>query len=208
VHAAISEQAARLKRIRRHAHPGGTFPGFALAAVAWTAAVALSATQETARDAGWRSDLRFLVAEAQRVHAGPARPAHSRPFLTAAARLADWIPVLSDRRIVVGVQRLPVMLGDGHSLVYPIPSARAPFAMLPIDVYLFADGFVVTDAPAGVRELIGGRITHIGGRPIDRLLHDLEPFVSRDNAMGDQGVCRTLPHRTGLSRSAGRRARP
>jgi hypothetical protein len=136
------------------------------------------------RVVGWRSDLQLLVAEAQRRHAGPARPAFSPRFTAAAARLSGQIPGLPDRRVAVEFQRLLAMLGDGHSLVYPMPSARVSFAMLPVDVYVFADGVIVTDAPPNLRELIGSRITHIGGRRIEVLLRDLEPLVSRDNAMG------------------------
>src|SRR5512145_1811585 len=75
--------------------------------------------QERASDrvAGWRGDLDYLVAEARRVHASPARPAHSRAFTQAAANLSQRIPDLSDRRIVVELQRLLAMLGDGHSIV-------------------------------------------------------------------------------------------
>jgi hypothetical protein len=99
-------------------------------------------------------------------------------------RLIDQVPALSDSRIVVELQRLLALLGDGHSLVYPMPTARMPFTMLPIDVYLFSDGLFVVDAPEGLRALIGARITHIGDRKTEDLLRDLEPFVSRDNAMG------------------------
>lgn len=138
----------------------------------------------THRVAGWRADVKFLVAEAQKVHAGPTRPARSSRFVEAAASLAAQIPQLPDRRIVVEIQKLLAMLGDGHSLVYPIASSRAPFTMLPVDVYLFADGLFVVDGPRELRGLVGSRITHIGGRRTEAVVRGLEPFVSRDNLMG------------------------
>jgi hypothetical protein len=90
--------------------------------------------------AGWRADIDHLVAEARRQHAGPARPAHSAEFARAADALKRRIPRLPDRLVVVELQQLLALLPDGHSLVYPAPTPRVPFAMLPIDVYLFRDG--------------------------------------------------------------------
>lgn len=145
------------------------------------------------RVTGWRSDIAHLVAEARRVHAGPARPAHSVEFATAAASLSDRIPDLPDRRVVVELQRLLAMLGDGHSLVYPMPTPRAPFAMLPVDLYLFDDGLFVVDAAGSARRLIGSRVVRFGTRAADDVLRDLAPFVSRDNAMAFKSFATLYP---------------
>lgn len=133
---------------------------------------------------GWRGDLELLVSEARRVHAGPARPAHGPAFTEAAADLAKRIPELPDRRIVVELQRLLALLGDGHSLVYPAPSPHASFSMLPIDLYWFEDGLFIVDAAAPAQDLIGSRILAFGPRKTEEVLRDLEPYVSRDNSMG------------------------
>ena len=73
-----------------------------------------------------------LVAEARRVHAGPSRPAHSSAFADAASRIVARVGELQDHQIAVEIQRLMAMLGDGHSLLYPMPSernARTPAVM-------------------------------------------------------------------------------
>lgn len=147
----------------------------------------MTTTQSPTQDArivGWRSDIDHLVAEAKRQHAGPARPAHSAEFSSAAARLKQRVPTLPDRLVVVELQRLLAMLRDGHSLVYPAPTARAPFAMLPIDLYVFSDGVYVVDAMPQHRALIGSRVARIGGKSAEELLRALPPYVSRDNDMG------------------------
>ncbi|MGH7497214.1 MAG: hypothetical protein ACREOO_33100 [bacterium] len=158
----------------------------AMAALAGVMASMAACRQKSAPDrvAGWRGDLDFLVAEARRVHAGPTRPAHSRAFTQAAADLSQRIPDLSDRRIMVEVQRLLAMLGDGHSIVYAMPIPRVSFAMLPVDLYLFSDGLFIIAGTGPAQELSGSRIVRFGARTTEEILAAMEPFVSRDNAMG------------------------
>jgi hypothetical protein len=139
------------------------------------------------RVAGWRGDIEQLVAEARRVHAGPSRPAHGPEFASAAAELARRLPDLPDHRIAVEIQRLLALLGDGHSLVYAMPSPRASFAMLPIDLHLFEDGLFIVDADGPARELVGSQITHFGDLTTAEALRRMEPYVSRDNTMAFKG---------------------
>jgi hypothetical protein len=136
------------------------------------------------RVAGWRRDIDHLIAEARRVHAGPARPAHGRLFGDAAATLARRIPELSDRRIAVEIQRLMAILGDGHSVLYATPSRRVAFGMLPVELYLFDDGLFIVDGTGGSAPLIGAQVVRFGARPTADVVGDMTPFVSRDNAMG------------------------
>src|SRR5512145_3425715 len=92
---------------------------FVLLAVVAGGITSMAACQQEStsdRVAGWRGDVEYLVTEARRVHASPARPAHTPAFAQAAADLSQRIPDLSDRRIVVELQRLLAMLGDGHSI--------------------------------------------------------------------------------------------
>jgi hypothetical protein len=155
-----------------------------VAATAAAAAVASIATRrQTDRVAGWRSDLDFLASEARRLHAGPSRPAHSPAFADALADLSRRIPDLSDGRMVVEIQRLLAMLGDGHSVVYPMPGPREPFAMLPVDLYLFDDGLFVADGTGPATELVGSRVARFGSRSTEDVLREMEPYVSRDNAV-------------------------
>jgi len=158
----------------------------AVAAIAGVIASMAACQQESAPDrvAGWRGDLEYLVAEARRVHAGPTRPAHAPEFAQAAAELSQRIPNLPDRRIVVEFQRLLAMLGDGHSIMYPMPAPRASFAMLPLDLYRFDDGLFIIDCVGSAQELIGSRIVRFGSRTTEEILDQMEPFVSRDNTMG------------------------
>ena len=127
------------------------------------------------------------MAEARRVHAGPSRPADRPEFARAAVELERRLPDLPDHRIAVEIQRLLALLGDGHSMLYAMPSPRVSFAMLPIDLYLFEDGLFVVDAQGSANDLVGSRITRFGDLMTAETLRRMEPYVSRDNAMAFKG---------------------
>lgn len=133
---------------------------------------------------GWRADIALVVATAQRTHAGPTRPAHGPAFTGAADALAARVPTTDDARLAVELQRLLARLGDGHSLVYPAPGPRVGFPALPIDLWRFEDGLVVTDGSGDGAALVGARLAAIGGVPVDTLLARMAPYVSRDNDIG------------------------
>jgi hypothetical protein len=144
----------------------------------------LAIPQDTAnRAAGWRSDLQVLLREARRVHAGPTKPAHRPGFQQAVTALSRRVPGVTDERLVAEVQRVMAMLGDGHSLVYMMSTPRVSLTMLPVDLYWFAEGVYVIGGVGEGATLIGNRVVRIGGRPVEDLLREIEPYVSRDNAM-------------------------
>jgi hypothetical protein len=159
---------------------------FVLVTLGVIAGAMAACQQESApeRIAGWRGDLEYLISEARQVHASPTRPAHAPEFAQAAADLSQRIPDLSDRRIAVELQRLLAMLGDGHSIVYAMPIPRVSFSMLPVDLYLFSDGLFIIAGAGPAQELSGSRIVRFGTRTTEEILEAMEPFVSRDNAMG------------------------
>lgn len=149
--------------------------------------------QAASRDAGWRADLDTLLAVARRVHASPQRPAHSADFAQAAAELRERVPALPDHRIAVEIQRLLAMLGDGHSLVYPMPSPRVSLGMLPIEVYLFEDGLYIVDGLGPARDLVGSRIRRFGSLATEEVLRRMERYVSRDNPIGLKAFASLYP---------------
>ena len=138
---------------------------------------------EIERVAGWGIDLDHLVAEAQRLHPDPDRPAFSDEFLSLAASLRTRIPFLTNEAIVVEMQRLVARLGDGHSAIHPTPTAKVQLVMLPVDFYLFSDGLFIIGGSGDAARYIGGRVLQIGSRPIDAVIADAADLISADNAM-------------------------
>jgi len=145
-------------------------------------------TAQLSRDDGWRLDLDHYAAEVRRMCANPEAP-HMRPeFAAALASLRGRVAELGDAAIALELQKITVLLGDGHSTIYMVGTPRLALPVLPITTYFFAEGLFVVDSGVGGRgpgaELIGHEIVSIGGMRAAELLAALAPYVSRDNAMG------------------------
>lgn len=142
--------------------------------------------RELTRVEGWRHDVDYLVEEARRLHTAPDRTAFSTAFDSAAARLKERIPELSNDRIVQELSRLMTLLGDGHSGIYgPGPDSPLEFdaGSLPLLFYGFEDGLFVVDAMEDARRWIGYRVVRFGDRPASEVLGALDRYVHHDNAM-------------------------
>lgn len=137
------------------------------------------------RVAGWRHDLRYLVEEAHRLHAGPDRPAFSERFEALADSIHERIPALDDAEVILELHRLVTLLDDGHSAIYAfLPNRRGvTFPTLPVLFYRFADGLYVVDGEAEGEPLVGSRVVRIGPLDPDEVLRRLGAWINRDNAI-------------------------
>lgn len=138
------------------------------------------------RDAGWRSDLAYFVAEARRSHASPARPAHSPGFEARVQALHDEIPELSDDEVLVRLMELAAFLGDGHTSFFG-PSPDTPVELdrrsIPFKTYRFPSGLWVVDAADGYAPYVGSRILSFGEVGAEQVFERMAAFRGVDNAM-------------------------
>ena len=130
------------------------------------------------RDAGWRHDIAYFVAEAQRLHVSLTRRAFSTMFLRAADSLLRDVPKLSNMGITLGLAHLARQLGDGHS--YLIPQALP----VPVQFYRFSDGLFIVNASSAHADLIATRVVRIGRVSADSALRAVAATMSSDNEMG------------------------
>lgn len=137
---------------------------------------------------GWKTDLDYLISEVKRVHYRYSREPLSPEFLRAANDIRDNIPRLSDAEIVIKLQGLISLLGDGHTLIYPFGMKLGSLKRLPLGFYQFSDGLFIIDAPDEYKNLIGKKVLKFGQSDAQTVLKNLEPFVSRDNPMGIKWV--------------------
>lgn len=136
------------------------------------------------RDEGWRYDIDYLVAEARRMHSGPERPAYSSAFASAAEALKESVAGLSNDEIVVQLQRLAALLGDGHTGIYgPGSDSRLEFdrKTLPVLFRAFDEGLFIVEAEGGASRWIGSRVVAFGPRSTAEVLGDLRTRVHHDN---------------------------
>lgn len=143
--------------------------------------------RQLTRDEGWQYDLEFLLAEAKRlhgVHGGPEQPAFSARFASAVDALSARIPELTNDQIVVELQRLMALLGDGHTGMYgPGPDTPLQFEgeSLPVLFYQFEDGLHIVNALGDADRWIGARVLAFGPRSAADVLRDLSDYVHQDN---------------------------
>ena len=133
------------------------------------------------RDGGWRYDLTFLAREIKRLAYAPFAIQPEAEFDRAAAELDAAIPGLSDAQILVGMMKLVRYLDDGHARVTWPENDKNMSRMLPVDMFMFAEGLYVIGAAPGGERLLGAKVEKIGGLTIDEAMAALDPVMPRDN---------------------------
>jgi hypothetical protein len=136
------------------------------------------------------SDLRALVDGLESKHPalrGSGGAQRRKAFEARAAELGSRLHSLRPDQVEVEMAGLVASLGDGHTgLVLPT------YSVLPLELYCFGGVWYVTRVSAEYRDLLGARLTAIGGFSIEEIVSRLEPIVSHDNA---SGLASQLPYR-------------
>src|SRR5436190_13511511 len=126
-------------------------------------------------------------------------------FDSALQSIDQDLPHLRRHQVIVDLQRLAALVGDGHTNVSPWRDTSAVFQQLPVALYWFDDGIFVRATTKGQASLLGARVVRIGGIPVEGALARVRTLVSRDNEMGVRAwapVLLTMPevlHAVGLS---------
>jgi len=105
-------------------------------------------------------------------------------FDSALSSIETRLPSLARHQVIVELQKLDAMVGDGHSNVSPWRDSVIAFHTLPIALYSFEDGIIVRAADSAHANLIGARVVAINGLPIDSAIARIRPLISHDNEMG------------------------
>jgi hypothetical protein len=142
---------------------------------------AASVTPTVAPDAV-RADLDRLLEALDRTHPDAFHGIEREAFAASLDAYAEAIPDMSPEEAVVELMRVVALLSragrDGHQFALPQPGHEGP--VLPLRVYEFDEGLVITAAAPPNEGLTGATITAIGGVPVDEVLDALEPLVPRD----------------------------
>jgi hypothetical protein len=131
----------------------------------------------------WNDDVDLLARELPALHANLFHTLSHEQFDRTVADLRDRLPALARHQVVVEVMRLAAAIGDGHTCVSPWREP-AGFHTLPIGLYRFAQGYHVRAAASDQADLLGARVTHVGGTPIEAAEKLVAPLIGRDNEMG------------------------
>jgi hypothetical protein len=128
-------------------------------------------------------EIRELVRAMEEIHPDLYHATPRRRFRAEVERLAARAPKLSRPELVVGLMRIATLPGerDGHTGLFALDPAHARgLNAYPFLTYVFPDGLYVIRAPSSP-ELVGARLTAVGGMPIDQVVAKVSPLVPRDN---------------------------
>lgn len=136
------------------------------------------------RDDGWRYDLDFFATRMEQVHYDLYGVTSRENFAQAVADLKSNVPSLEDHEIVVGLQRLTAMAGDGHTGIRPRHDGRFVARRYPLDLYDYSDGLYVQAAAPELAETVGCKVISIGNASTQEAYDAITQICSVDNPMG------------------------
>jgi hypothetical protein len=150
------------------------------------------------RVTGLRADLDALLEARDTVHPDGWHGMARADWIAAADAVVARAATLTDDQALVEIVRLAAMPSwngrDGHTGIFLTPgSGIHPY---PLRMWRFSDGLVITAARAPYEDVIGSRISAIGGRPIDDVIRLVEPLSPRDN---DSTLLAFAPRYAGVS---------
>jgi hypothetical protein len=137
-------------------------------------------------------DVRELGRTIEQTHPDPFRSVSQKRFESEVNALAERAPSLSRNELLVGILRLIALLGprNGHTGLFPgDPAHTRENHLYPLRLYDFADGLFVVDAADP--SLVRSRLVAIDGKPVAKVLDQVEPLVPRDNDSNLRGLA---PH--------------
>ena len=160
------------------------FIGLFLGSVLATPSQAQSPRLDTAEVRRWREDLAYLRKEMPARHANLFHDMSRAQFDSVLGSMDARLATLARHQVIVELQKLAALVGDGHTNVGPWRDSVIAFRTLPIALYWFEEGIVVRSADSAHANLIGARIVAINNLPVDSAVARIRPLISRDNEMG------------------------
>ncbi|HSC63225.1 MAG TPA: hypothetical protein VLD35_06305 [Caldimonas sp.] len=148
----------------------------ALASAPLAAADAVAAPGSAARMAAWGEDLdvardEFLPRD--RSYSSRARADAAQRL----QRLRERIGRLDDVEIAGELARIAALAGNAHTRLYLLRN-RGHWRRYPLRIWRFADGWRVVAAQREAEALLGARLTHVAGRPIETVFARLRPLFA------------------------------
>lgn len=122
----------------------------------------------------WREDLHVFAQQLVQRHKNPYHLISQAAFAQAVAALDAQIPVLKDYEIVVGIERLAAMIGDGHTRL----DTTGLYHALPFEAFWFGRSLRVVRTTPAYQRALGAQIVAVEQHPlhaVQKRLQDLIP---------------------------------
>lgn len=137
------------------------------------------------------ADIDFLESAIRSTHPEPTRMRARDEWAPRIASIRQRAGELSNARFFFELSSLVALLQDGHTRLLPSLDGDAS-RWYPIRFECFDDGVFVLSADEKYRELVGGRVVALGGKPIDEVLEAAAPAIPGDNSQGGQTILERL----------------
>jgi hypothetical protein len=148
----------------------------ALCGVAAAQTVSSPITRQRLTPAQWREDLQFAVdtfLARDRSFSSEAR----QQFRNAIAEIQKTVDGKTDDQIIVEFAKAVALAKNAHTRLYLLRN-RSELRRYPIRVWWFADGLYVVRATPEYSQLLGAKISRIGGRAIENLRQAVDPLFA------------------------------
>ncbi|HEV2271844.1 MAG TPA: hypothetical protein VGR92_20520 [Steroidobacteraceae bacterium] len=123
--------------------------------------------------AQWRQDLGYFGNEIATKHRDPYHFIAKAKFDQSVSDLRQRIPSLKDYEVVVGLQHLAALIGDGHTFL----DTRGLYERFPLEVFWFGHDLRVVRAAPEYRQALGTRLVAIGSFSIREVQLRLQQLI-------------------------------
>lgn len=121
----------------------------------------------------WRQDLRYFANEIRTYHRDPYHLTNRAQFEQAVASLRDRISSMKNYEVIVGLQHLAALVGDGHTF---IETAKV-YERFPLEVFWFGGDLRVIRAAPEYKQALGARIVAIDSFSISEVQRRLQQLI-------------------------------
>lgn len=122
----------------------------------------------------WRDDLAYFASEIATKHRDPYHFIAKAKFDRSVSELRQRIPEMKDYQVVVGLQHLAALIGDGHTFL----DTHGLYQHFPLEVFWFGNDLRVVRSAPQYRRALGTKLVAIGSfsiRQVQRRLQQLIP---------------------------------
>jgi hypothetical protein len=121
----------------------------------------------------WIKDLHHFVDQIRTEHRDPYHLISKASFDSEVAALETRIPSMKDYEVVVGLQRLAALIGDGHTFV----DTSKLYRQLPIEAFWFGNDLRVVRAAPEYQKAIGAKIVKISSTSTHEVQRKLQQLI-------------------------------
>jgi len=121
----------------------------------------------------WAQDLQYFAKEIETKHRNPYHLTPKARFDAEVQALETHLGSMKNYEVVVGLQRLAALIGDGHTFV----DTSKRYHRLPIEAFWFGDDLRVVRAAPEYKQALGTRIVTVGSTPVDEVQRNLQRLI-------------------------------